>query len=131
MKLLKWVSLGLILVGMVATIAPFTGVAQAADPVTLQLYDPTGAFEVTQTFAPRVSDLNGKTICELSNDSWEAARTFPLIESLLTKQFPTIKIIKWDQFPHGNISDTGIDNDKAAAAVKDKGCQAVIVGNAG
>jgi hypothetical protein len=110
--------------------APTTAPAPAG-PVTLSLYDPTGAFEVTQIFAPRVADLNGKTICELSNDSWEAQRTFPLIESLLQKQFPSAKIITWDKFAHGNVATTGIDNDDTANKVKAAGCQAVIVGNAG
>ncbi len=127
-RIAKWLALALLLAVLGVVTTP-SATAQA--PVTLTLYDPTGAFEVTQTFAPRLPDLNGKTICELSNDSWEAKRTFPLIESLLQKQFPTIKIISWDQFPHGNIAETGIDNDKAATAVKQKGCQAVIVGNAG
>jgi len=67
------------------------------------VYDPTGSAEVTQLFAPRLADLNGKTICEVSNDSWEAQRTFPLIRALLQKQFPTAKIIPYTEFTHGNI----------------------------
>jgi hypothetical protein len=105
--------------------------ALAAELATLTVYDPTGAFEVTETFSPRVADLNGKTICELSNDSWEHSRTFARIRELLQRQFPTAKIITWDKFPHGNVAATGIDNDDTAKKVKAAGCQAVIVGNAG
>jgi hypothetical protein len=107
--------------------------ATAQGPVTLKVYDPTGAFEVTQTFAPRLADLNGKTICELSNNSWEHNRTFPAITQLLQNQFPTAKIIPYDQLPNGmtTVSTPGIDSDSTAAAVKAAGCQAVIVGNAG
>ena len=100
----------------------------AAAPVTLKVYDPTGAIEVTQLFAPRLADLHGKTICELSNGSWEAHRTFPVIRELLQRQFPTAKFIPYTDFPVGTakIDVPGIGN-----VVKKKGCDAVIVGNAG
>jgi hypothetical protein len=99
-------------------------------PVTLKVFDPTGAIEVTQLFAPRLSDLNVKTICEVSNTSWEAARTFPLIRELLIKQYPTAKIIDFTRFPSGTttISD---ENSKLGDKLKAAGCQAAIVGNAG
>ena len=97
-------------------------------PVTLTIYDPTGAFEVTQLFTKRLDTLAGKTICEVSNDDWEAYRTFPLIRELLQKQFPTAKLIPYTEFPVGSGY---IDNDKVAQLVKTKRCDAVIVGNAG
>ncbi len=107
---------------------PFSRDAAAQNPVTLKVYDPTGAFQVSQTFAPRLADLNGKTICELSDDSWEAPRTFPAIRLLLQKQFPTAKFITSDQFP---TLLTGTDIAGLEDAVKAKGCQGAIVGNAG
>jgi ABC-type amino acid transport substrate-binding protein len=100
----------------------------AQSPVTLTVYDPTGAFEVTQTFADRVPDLNGKTICEVTDASWEADRTFPVIQDLLQKQFPTAKIVTYDKLP---TLSTGIDIPGLEDAVKKAGCQAAIVGNAG
>jgi hypothetical protein len=101
--------------------------AAAAEPMTLTVADPTGGIEVSQLFAPRVSDLNGTTICEVSNGMWESARTFPLITQLLQKQFPTSKIVSYDQFP---TAATAV-NQKLIDAVKAAGCQAVIIGNAG
>ncbi len=103
--------------------------AVAADPVTLEVFDPTGAVEVTQLFAPRLADLHGKIICELSNDSWEAQRTFPVIRELLQRQFPTAKIIPYTDFVKGNRELEGA-KDIGDVVVK-KGCQAVVVGNAG
>jgi hypothetical protein len=106
--------------------------AAAAEPVRWELFDPTGAVEVTQLHAPRVADLNGKTVCELSDGTWEDHRTFPLIRELLQKQYPTAKFIPYTDFPHG--SGPGgylMDDDKVAEMVKKKGCQAVITGNAG
>ena len=87
-----------------------------------------GGVEVTQLHSARLGDLNGKTICELSNDMWEAHRTLPAVGELLKRQFPTAKIIPYTEFPH---SDREIDNDKTANTIKEKGCQAVIIGNAG
>jgi hypothetical protein len=123
--LLKWWLLGLLLAALVVVSAP---VATAQAPVTLAVYNPTGAFQVGQTFAPRLSDLNGKVICELTNGSWEDTRTFPLITQLLQKQFPTAKILTPDQLPTMVI---GIDVPGLEDAVKKAGCQAVISGNAG
>ena len=102
--------------------------ARAAEPVTLSVYDPTGAIEVTQLFAPRLADLNGKNICLVSNAAWESDRTLPLIGELLQKQFPAAKIIPYSEFPVGSEK---IDVNSIGDIVKKKGCQAAIVGNAG
>lgn len=99
----------------------------ASNPVTLKVYDPTGAIDVTQLFAPRLTDLHNKTICELSNGLWEHDRMFPLIRELLQRQFPTAKIIPYNEFPVGS---TKIDVDDIGDILKRKGGQAVIVGNA-
>ena len=107
----------------------FTKDVMAADSVTLEVYNPSGAFEVNQTFAPRLADLNGKTICEVSDGLWESQRTFPLIRSLLQRQFPTAKIVPYDQFPIQTGADITVAN--IGDLVKAKGCQGVIVGNAG
>jgi hypothetical protein len=102
--------------------------AEAA-PVTLTVADPTGALEVTTLHAPRVDDLNGKTICEIStNLTWEAYRTFPVIRGLLQKLYPTAKIIPFTEFPNGSEN---IDTPETADAVVAAGCQAAIVGNGG
>ncbi len=120
----------LCLIGLMAMSGIFsTKEAIAADPVRLEVLDPTGAIEVTNLFAPRLADLNGKTICELSNDSWEAQRTFPAIRELLQRQFPTAKIVPYTEFAHGNRELEGASN--IGDIVAKKGCQAVITGNAG
>jgi hypothetical protein len=138
--LMKWLLLGSLLTAFVLassvvamaqgptpapTAAPTTGQA----PVTLTVYDPSGAFEVTQSFAPRLADLNGKTICEVSDNSWETDRTFPLIASLLQKQFPTVKIIDYTKFDPATVDLAALA--KLGSGIKAAGCQAAIVGNAG
>ena len=96
--------------------------------IELEVLDPSGAREVTNLHASRLRDLNGKTICELSNGLWEAHRTFPLIRELLKKQFPDVRIIPYTEFPVGKW---GIEDEKIAEMVKKKGGHAVITGNAG
>ena len=71
----------------------------ANTPVTLEVFDPTGASEVTEVHAPRLDTLDGKTICEISQEpdgqSWEARRTFPFIRELLKKRL----FIVWLFYP--------------------------------
>lgn len=98
-------------------------------PVTLEVFNPTGATEVTELFVPRLADLHGKTICELDDGLWESNRTFPVINQLLQRQFPTAKIVPYTEFP--TLPNPVNADPKMVAAVKEKGCQAVIVGNAG
>ena len=101
--------------------------AEIQGKVTLETPDPRGAIEVTQLHAPRLANLSGKTICELSNGSWEHARTFPVIRKLLQQRYPDIKIIPYTEFPVGSA---GIDVEDIGKMVQEKGGQAVIIGNA-
>jgi hypothetical protein len=109
--------------------APAAQAPVAAGPVTLEVYSPTGATEITNLHAPRLDTLDGKTVCQVSLGlTWESYRTMPLIAELLQKEFPTVKIIPDTEFPSGS---NAIDNDEVAAMVQEKGCQAAIVGNGG
>ena len=65
-----------------------TGPEPAPSPSTperlsLTVYDPTGAMEITQVFAPRLDTLEGKTVAFISDDEWEAHRMFPMIAEYL------------------------------------------------
>lgn len=100
--------------------------------VTLKVYDPTGASEVTSLHASRLDTLEGKTIGEVSQEpdgqSWEARRTFPFIRELLKKRFPDLKIIPHSEFPDKPGS---ADTDGGVGKIaKEKKCDGVIVGNA-
>lgn len=116
------------LIGLLIMPAVTLTKATAADPVTLKVFNPTGAFEVTQLHAPRLPDLRGKTICELSNGGWEDHRILPAIRELLRKRFPDAKFIPLNEFP---IGTENIDKDSTIDMVVKKGCQAVITGMAG
>ena len=98
--------------------------------IKLEVFDPSGFTESAKPslYAPRLPDLNGKTICELSNGSgWEINRTFPLIRQLLSARFPAIRIIPYAEFPSGVHE---IDIDDIGNVITAKGCDAVIGGNA-
>ena len=94
--------------------------------VYLEVYDPTGTIEKTEFYASRLADLSGKTICELSDLQWEDYRTFPLIRELLRRRFPDVKVVPYTEFP----GIYGVEADVLSEVVKEKGCDAIIVGNA-
>ena len=94
---------------------------------TLEFHDPSGAIEVKQPFAPRVSGLDGKRVGFVSNDQWQAFRMLPLLKSLLETDFPGIEVLPITAFPQGNAV---IGSEETAAQVKQSGVDAVVIGNA-
>ncbi len=114
--------------GLIAGLPAQTASAQAATPVKLEVLDPSGAFEVTTLNAKRLAALDGKTIAFLSDDEWQSWRTFPLLADLLKKQFPTIKIIDWKEYPRDG--DHGYPDFSKHPDLLN-GVDAAILGNAG
>ena len=87
------------------------------------------------TMPPRLDTLDGKTVCELWNESFNADITFSTIRELLKNKYPGIKVIPCTEMPiHHTMEDPGVGNEPSEAliaALKEKGCDAVISGNAG
>ena len=94
--------------------------------ISLEVFEPTGTVEISGRYAHRLDSLNGKTIGELSNFRWEAGRMFPVIRELLKKRFPDIRIIPYTDLP--NIAN--LPPDVLTKALKEKGCDGAIIGNA-
>lgn len=94
----------------------------------LEVFHPAGAIEVKQLHAPRLPDLNGKTICELSNSRWGTERTFPVIRQLLKEKFPDAKIIPYNEVISGKREIESAE--QIGDMILAKGGQAVIAGNA-
>jgi len=96
----------------------------------LKVFNPCGSTSDAKNFsyAPRLPDLNGKTIGEISNDLWESKRIFPLIRELLQKRYPDIKFVPYTELPHG--ADNIVDNEEIGGIVAEKGCDAVISASA-
>jgi hypothetical protein len=93
----------------------------------LDVFDPTGAIEITQLHAARLDGLDGKRVGIISNDEWQAHRTLPLVTEILQRDFSDVEIIPPDQFPFGNDQ---IDSDDTVAAAKANKVDAIIMGNA-
>ncbi len=100
--------------------------APAAAEITV--YDINGAHEIMSLFAARLGDLNGKKIAGLAADptKWQTHRTFPYIFEQIKAKYPQAIIIPQTEFTMG----TGINDDAVAKAVKDKGADACVIGNA-
>ena len=97
--------------------------------VKLRVSNPTGVLETSVVHADRLDTLDGKTICELSNGSWQFDRIFPFVREQLKKQYPTVKILPYTEVI-GKRSD--MENlEYVGKVLKEKGCQAVIAGMAG
>lgn len=93
---------------------------------TLEVYEPTGSLEVANGHARRLPHLNGETICELSNHMWQDQRTFSALRKALKDCHPNLKIVPFTEFP----SLYGADHSIFPKLLRDRGCDAVIVGNA-
>ena len=65
---------------------------------------PSGRLEVkTGSLAPRLAGLEGKTICELSHDSYRGDDIFPALRDSLRKRYKDIKFVEYSTF--GNFRD--------------------------
>jgi hypothetical protein len=100
--------------------------AGACGPVVLQVYDPYGPAEVTQLFAPRLDTLEGKTIA-YAEGTWMVGTAKPLVLELLQAQYPTVKIVDIPLY----TDIMAMTDAQVADMLKEKGVDAVIVGNAG
>lgn len=94
---------------------------------TVELFDPSGATEITQLHAARLGSLDGKKIGLISNDSWQAHRMLPLVGEMIKAEYPTAEIIPYDEFPIGNKL---IDTQETIDRAKELNVDAVLVGNA-
>lgn len=94
---------------------------------TLEIFDPSGATEITLLHAPRLPSLEGKTVALLSDDMWQAHRMLPMLREMLEARVASITVIPETEFPMGN---SAIDRDETADMFVEKGVDAVIVGNA-
>ncbi len=89
----------------------------------MEVFNPTGASGVTAPFAPRLKTLHQKKIGLLSNGIWQSHRTLPLLEKLLSQEYPLT------QFEMINAG-AAIQQDETMDAIARQEFDAVIVGNA-
>jgi len=108
-----------------------------AEDAVYEVVSPLGEPVVKMiTMAPRLKTLEGKTICEIWNEGFRGDESFPIIEKMLKEQYPTVKIIRYTEFPLVSIASLNPETKKKtleslSAAIKKSGCDAVITGNGG
>lgn len=105
---------------------------------TLRVVSPAGeqlAGSAT-TATSSLDTLNGKTIGEVWNGSFEGQVSFPIIREMLKRRFPGVKVIPYSEFPLFPVTslspqrkDENLEALRIALAAKK--CDAVISGNGG
>ena len=82
--------------------------------------------------APRLADLNGKTIAEVCNGVFKGDVVFPLVRKALQRRYPGVHIIPYTEFHHLPGSDVPSEQRalvaEILAQVRTKGVQAIITG---
>lgn len=89
----------------------------------MDVFDPTGATEVSAAFAPRLPDLADKKVAMLSNGMWQSDRMLDSLIANLKARFPTasFELI---------AAAEKIQADETIDAIVKEGFDAVVVGNA-
>lgn len=89
----------------------------------MEVFDPTGATEVSVAFAPRLPDLADKKVAMLSNGMWQSDRMLDSLIANLKRRFPTtsFELI---------AANEKIQADATIDAIVKEGFDAVVVGNA-
>lgn len=107
----------------------------AQEPV-YEVVSPLGDVTVkTIPVSSNLDTLDGKTICELSVDMYSYDISFPVIREALQQRYTGLKIISHTEFPEITMMPPGPEYQKyvenQVAMLKQKGCNAVILGNGG
>lgn len=99
-----------------------------------EVLSPLGELTVQEgQSAPRISDLNGKTVCQVWNGAFKGDVAFPMIQELLQKRYPNVKVIPYTEFPLQRVNGPTQQlleraRTTVASAIQ-KGCDALIAGN--
>jgi hypothetical protein len=80
---------------------------------------------------PRIANLNGKTICELSDYSFRGEEIFPIIREELRKIYPGIKFVEFTHFGNTHGSTEAEVIRTLPTMLKEHGCDGVISGVGG
>lgn len=100
----------------------------------IDVVSPVGGEVIEQdTIAPRLTNLDDKTVCETWNGEFKGDYTFPAFRELLKKKYPSVKVIPYSEFPFSLSGNTPTRQKELAkqiaALAREKGCDALISGN--
>jgi hypothetical protein len=105
------------------------GKGVASERMYLRVSNPSGLLETSVLHADRLDTLDGKTICELSNGSWQFERIFPFVREQLKERYPSVNILPYHEVIGSRAELENLE--QVGKVLKEKGCQAVIAGMAG
>ncbi len=103
----------------------------------MKVISPVGEPAVKErAIASSFKNLEGKTVCEVWNGSFEGQVSFPIIEEMLRKRFPGINLIPYAEFPLFPVTSLSPEKkekklEALRTALIEKRCDAVITGNGG
>src|SRR5262245_51965020 len=85
--------------------------------------------------APRLPSLDGKTVAEVYNHHFKGDQMFELYRELLKERFPGVRIIPFNEMPASFVGGDPASHRRiaaeVAAAAREKGVDALIIGNGG
>ena len=77
--------------------------------------------------ASRAQDLNGRTICQVSNGRFRADSVHAAFADLIRKRYPEAKVVPWNEFPIIEaMGDVDEELKALRQALRDKRCDAVV-----
>ena len=101
----------------------------------LKVVSPVGKAidESVTLLAPRLDTLEGKTVCEIWNAGFKGDVVFPIVDEMLLKRYPGIKVVPYTELPLVRIGSLGPETkaetlEAVRVALIEKGCDAVITG---
>lgn len=107
---------------------------EGSDLVRLSVSSPVSEVPIKSGNAPRFETLNGKTICEVwATGHYGADLTFPTIRKIVQEKYPEVKFVPFTEFPKGKpkATERWVPLDQVAETLRNKKCDAVLVGNGG
>lgn len=116
--------------------APLVAAPRSTAEQVYRVVSPLGERIVTMMpMAPRLDTLDGKTVCMVWNNAFKADVTLPVIAEALKTRYPAVTIVPYHAMPLAPLPEPhGVPKKNSAAlqaAMKDKGCDAVVTGNGG
>lgn len=109
---------------------------ESLEGADFKVVSPLGEVTVDEgTMASRLNTLEGKAICLTWNGSFKSNVTLSVIAELLSKKYPTVKVIPYTEMPRSFKAPapgtTSPEQITLTNAFKENGCDAVISGNGG
>jgi hypothetical protein len=78
--------------------------------------------------APRIPDLNGKTVCELWDVIFRGETIYPLVRDYIRQRFPGVKFVGYEEFGNFHGAREAQVSAQIPAKLRAHKADAVIVG---